>query len=242
VNRDRVAALGTILGVWAHPDDEAFLSAGLMAMAVDSGSRVVCVTATRGEAGTPDPEHCPPEAMAAIREREMAESLAILGVREHHWLDYRDGECADVEVDEAAAKIVPIIEEVRPDTILTFGPEGFTDHPDHKAVNTWLLDAHHRSRGATARRIHFAAQTPDWVDEHGAVMLAAGVFPPGFPPRTPVRELSIDAFLPTEVNERKVRALRAQGSQIESLVQALGLPTFTTAFATERFRRAPIAD
>ena len=29
--------LGTVLGIWAHPDDEAFLSAGLMAAARDAG-------------------------------------------------------------------------------------------------------------------------------------------------------------------------------------------------------------
>ena len=28
------AALGTILGIWAHPDDDIFLSAGLMATSV----------------------------------------------------------------------------------------------------------------------------------------------------------------------------------------------------------------
>src|SRR5918998_1048475 len=55
-----VAELGTILGIWAHPDDEAYLSGGLMAMARDNGSRVVCVTATRGELGTPDPAAWPP--------------------------------------------------------------------------------------------------------------------------------------------------------------------------------------
>jgi hypothetical protein len=44
--------LGTVLGIWAHPDDEAFLSAGLMAAARDVGQRVVCVTATLGEHGT----------------------------------------------------------------------------------------------------------------------------------------------------------------------------------------------
>ena len=27
------ADLGTVLGIWAHPDDETFLSGGLMAMA-----------------------------------------------------------------------------------------------------------------------------------------------------------------------------------------------------------------
>ncbi|MGH3589327.1 MAG: PIG-L deacetylase family protein, partial [Pseudonocardia sp.] len=45
--------LGTILGVWAHPDDETYLCGGLMARAARSGDRVVCVTATRGEQGSP---------------------------------------------------------------------------------------------------------------------------------------------------------------------------------------------
>ena len=43
-----VSALGTVLGIWAHPDDEVYLSGGLMAMARDRGQRVVCVTATLG--------------------------------------------------------------------------------------------------------------------------------------------------------------------------------------------------
>ena len=41
--------LGTVMGVRAHPDDETYLAAGLFAHAVDLGSRVVDVTATRGE-------------------------------------------------------------------------------------------------------------------------------------------------------------------------------------------------
>ena len=89
-------ALGTVLSVWAHPDDEMYLSGGLMAEAARGGARVVCVTATRGEAGSQDPERWPPERMGEIREAELMASLEILGVREHHWLDYRDGECASV--------------------------------------------------------------------------------------------------------------------------------------------------
>ena len=65
-----VGALGTILGIWAHPDDEAYLSGGLMALARDTGSRVVCVTATRGELGTPDPRAWPPDIASSVtRER-----------------------------------------------------------------------------------------------------------------------------------------------------------------------------
>ena len=48
--------LGTLLGIWAHPDDETYLAAGLMAQAVRDGRRVVCVTATRGEGGSMDEE------------------------------------------------------------------------------------------------------------------------------------------------------------------------------------------
>src|SRR5205823_10115840 len=83
--------LGTILGVWAHPDDEAYLSAGIMGAAIEGGQRVVCVTATRGEAGSLDPERWPPETLASIREAELVACFAVLGVREHVWLDYPDG-------------------------------------------------------------------------------------------------------------------------------------------------------
>ena len=44
-----------LLAIWAHPDDEAYLSAGLMARMTDAGHEVTVVTATRGEKGTGDP-------------------------------------------------------------------------------------------------------------------------------------------------------------------------------------------
>ena len=94
-----VRALGTIMSIWAHPDDEAYLCGGLMAAATDAGSRVVCVTATRGELGVTDPVRWPPDRLAGIREIEMAECMRILGVSEHHWLGYPDGGCESVDPD-----------------------------------------------------------------------------------------------------------------------------------------------
>src|SRR6478609_10639801 len=88
--------LGTILGVWAHPDDETWLSAVHMMRAIRAGQRVVCVTATRGELGSTDPERWPAgQQLAAVRTVEMEQALSRLGVTEHHWLDYPDGGCAD---------------------------------------------------------------------------------------------------------------------------------------------------
>ena len=46
-----------LLGIWAHPDDEAYLSAGLMARVVASGGSVTVLAATRGEKGTDSSRH-----------------------------------------------------------------------------------------------------------------------------------------------------------------------------------------
>ena len=68
-----IPALGTVLGVWAHPDDEAYCSAGLMALVRGQGGRVVVATATWGERGTPDPDRYPPARMARLRRLELGE-------------------------------------------------------------------------------------------------------------------------------------------------------------------------
>src|SRR3954469_10227728 len=104
-------SLGTILGIWAHPDDEAYLDAGVMAIAARDGDRVVCVTATRGEHGTSDAARWPPDVLGPAREAELATSLDILGVTEHMWLDYRDGECADVSEHEAVDIVATLIDD-----------------------------------------------------------------------------------------------------------------------------------
>ena len=59
-----VASLGTIVGVFAHPDDETYLAGGLFALARRAGNRVVVVTATKGERGTDDPRRFPPGRLA----------------------------------------------------------------------------------------------------------------------------------------------------------------------------------
>src|SRR4051794_41567878 len=122
ITAENVAELGTILGIWAHPDDEAYLSAGLMALARDNDQRVVCVTATRGESGTPDPVAWPPDRLAAERTREMARCLDVLGVRAHHSLGPRAGGCAAGAPEAAGADPLGPGGGGGPGTVLTFRP------------------------------------------------------------------------------------------------------------------------
>jgi len=92
MNGAPVPNIGTILSVWAHPDDESYCCAGLMAVAARAGNRVVCVTATRGELGSTDTERWPNgPTLADVRTKELAACLAEIGVTEHTWLDYPDG-------------------------------------------------------------------------------------------------------------------------------------------------------
>jgi LmbE family N-acetylglucosaminyl deacetylase len=238
---DDVAELGTILGIWAHPDDEAYLSGGLMALARDNGQRVVCVTATRGERGTPDPVAWPPDRLAAERTREMARCLAVLVVEEHHWLDHRDGECAGVDPDAAVAQLCAVLDDVRPDTVLTFGPDGITGHPDHRTVSAWAGAAVDRV-GSGARLLH-AAVTEQREARWGALSAQLGVYLPGYPVLTRAERLAVDLVLPRDVAVRKVRALAAQATQTAGLIATLGVDLYTAWVGDEAFvetARAPV--
>ena len=229
-----IAELGTILGIWAHPDDEAYLSGGLMALARDNGQRVVCVTATRGELGTPDPLAWPPHRLAAERSRELARCLDILGVREHHWLAYRDGECPEAGMSDAVAQLCEVIDRVRPDTVLTFGPDGLTAHPDHQTVSAWTGAAFDHAAPPGARLLHATLaerRAPRW----SALTESLGIYPPGYPILTPGDQLAVDLVLDPDVAARKVRALTAQATQTTALIAALGVDCYTAWVGDESF-------
>jgi len=100
-NAEDVKKLGTIMSLWAHPDDETFSAAGLLSMAGINGQRVICVTSTRGGKGTQDETKWPKKDLEKIRTNEMIKSLAYLGDIEHEWLNYKDGECESVNINEA---------------------------------------------------------------------------------------------------------------------------------------------
>ncbi len=229
-----VPSLGTILGVWAHPDDEAYLSGGLMGLARDAGSRVVCVTATHGELGTSDPDSWPPVRLAAERSGEMARCLGILGVTEHHWLDYQDGRCATADPAPAIALLTGLMDRIRPDTVLTFGPDGFTGHPDHQTVAAWTAAAFDRAAMPGARLLQAAAGERR-IRQWGELDERLGVFSPGYPLAVADDRLAVDLVLDPHALARKVRALVAQQTQTAGLIFTLGMDRYTEWVGAETF-------
>jgi LmbE family N-acetylglucosaminyl deacetylase len=136
-----------LMAVLAHPDDESLGFGGILAKYADEGVETFVVTATRGERGRyrgfsrDDPRHPGPQALATIREAEVRAAAAALGVCELSVLDYGDQQIDRADPREAIATIAGHVRRVRPDVVVTFGPDGAYGHPDHIAISQFATAA-----------------------------------------------------------------------------------------------------
>jgi LmbE family N-acetylglucosaminyl deacetylase len=225
--------LGSILSVWAHPDDETYLSAGVMARAVDRGDRVVCVSASAGELGTPDPVEWPAERLGRRRRWEAAAAMAVLGVVDHRFLDLPDGSLGEHEL-MGIERIGALIDEVRPDTIVTFGSDGITFHPDHIAVSRWVTAAW-ETRGRPCRLL-YATSTPEHLARFRESYEQLGMYMTDERPvGVPRHELAVHLRLEGWQLDRKLTALAAMASQTGPAIAAVGYGDYVAEIAEESF-------
>ena len=227
------------LGIWAHPDDEAYLSAALMARTVDEGGQVTLVTLTDGEAGFPDDDPRPAEERARQRRRELTGAMAQIGVTDLRFIGLPDGAVAERGGETLVDTLGAIMRDVRPDVIVTFGPDGITGHDDH--VHNW---------SAVTRAwvdvgigdLWYAEHTRTWLDEWRHIHDEFGIWmtqePDGIDPA--------DAVLIIEITgrelDRKRAVLAEHRSQTTTIAAALGEPTYRSWIRQEAFRRPSSRD
>lgn len=127
----------TVLGIFAHPDDESLACGGTLARLADAGAKVVVICASHGEAGSLcDPSLVPEgDSLACVRVRELNDAAAILGISEVIVLDHPDGDLRWRRVPELHAEIVTAIERYRPDAVITFAEDGLYWHLDHIGIH-----------------------------------------------------------------------------------------------------------
>jgi len=131
-----------LLAVFAHPDDETFRCGGLLGLLAERGVEVNLLTATRGEAGScGDPPLCEAGDLGEVRERELQCACGALGIMPPAFLDYSDGKLAEVDEEEAVAKIKASVRELHPQILLTWPADGLSGHSDHKTVSRWTSRA-----------------------------------------------------------------------------------------------------
>ena len=174
-----------LLFVGAHPDDETFGIGGTLAQYAAAGVKVYYACATRGEAGTVEPQYM--KGYASIGDMRWAElrcAAQVLGLADVIHLGYRDsgmsgskdnkhpGSLAMAPLDDVAGRIVEIIRELKPDVVITHDAGGGYGHPDHIATHN-----------ATVKAFYSAAD-PKQYPEAGPMFqphkLYFGVRPHGF--------------------------------------------------------------
>lgn len=226
------------MGVWAHPDDETFTSAGLMAAAVKNGQKVVCITATKGEAGVQDEARWPAAELGTIREKELLAAMKVIGVTEHIFLDYQDGACRKDDAD-AIRKIAELIDTYRPDTILTFGHDGMTGHPDHQAVCNWAIQA--AQHGNYDPEVYHSVQTKgQYEGSLKEIDQTLNIYYNIDQPRLcEPEECDICFTLDAPLREIKYSALQVMPSQTDIMLKTFSKDVICDSLSLEAFVRKP---
>ena len=147
-----------LLASFAHPDDEAFTSSGILAQQTARGVDVRLLCATRGEAGDiRSPDIATRGTLGGIRHDELRASCQTLGLREPLVLGYRDSGWGDDPVQyhpeafvqapehEVVGRIVKEMRRFRPQVVLTFEPGGLSGHKDHIAISRHTTTAYQRA-------------------------------------------------------------------------------------------------
>ncbi|HXF61470.1 MAG TPA: PIG-L family deacetylase [Caldilineaceae bacterium] len=147
----------TLLGLFAHPDDESFGPGGTLARYAAEGVQVHVIIATDGIAGSMEEsvrleDH---ETLAQVRSAELANAAVALGITSIWSLPYRDSGMRGTPANEHPAALIQqpmerlvnellgYIERLQPDVIITHDPFGGYGHPDHVRCCEAMTQAFH---------------------------------------------------------------------------------------------------
>ena len=132
-----------LMAILAHPDDESLGFGGTLAKYAAEGVEIHLVTATRGERGRFGSlgKGGDPVEVGRVREAELRAAAGVLGIHNVSILGYPDSAVDQTDASIATRAIVGHIRRVRPDVVVTFGPDGAYGHPDHIAISQFTTAA-----------------------------------------------------------------------------------------------------
>ncbi|MBI4233621.1 MAG: PIG-L family deacetylase [Chloroflexi bacterium] len=250
-----------LLGIFAHPDDESWGMGGTLVKYSSQGVYVALLCATRGEAGEiADPSLATREELGQVRAGELRRAARVLGVRHLRFLGVIDGQAQYWDIERTREQVVRAIRELRPQVVVTFGPDGATGHQDHimtfrLATEAFILASdltrypHHLDQlGLQAhqpQRLYYCAGMPEKTYpqmEEG--LKALGVSPDEFLDDfkdfiVPDGAVSAAVDVSSAV-EKKLKALRCHRTQLPpgNILEQLPAPALRVLFQREFFYQA----
>jgi LmbE family N-acetylglucosaminyl deacetylase len=198
----------TIVGIFAHPDDEAFGPSGTIAtLAKENNVYLICVTNGDAATGIPDPK------LAEIRKKELESSAKILGVKEVFFLNFLDGTLSNSIYHTVAEKIQKVLDKLQPELLITYEPHGVSGHLDHIAVS--MITSYVFEKVSYAKELWYYCISRKRTDARGPYFI---YFPPGY------TQDQVDKIVyVSSVWKQKINAMQEHTSQQHDVDQMLKL-------------------
>lgn len=195
-----------VVGVFAHPDDEAFGPSGTLAKFAKEGRDVYILCVTRGDAGENHSDNH--DDLRDIREDELEASAKKLGVKDVIFLDFKDGALSNNLYHQVADKLQEQLEKLEPEIVITLEPHGVSGHLDHIAVS--FITTFVFKKLSFVRELWYYCLTQG---AQKATMRHLGgeyfvYFPPGYKKEDISKTLDVSPFW-----DQKVSAMRQHESQ-----------------------------
>src|SRR5688572_11930741 len=130
----------TLVTVWAHSDDEGPV-APILARYAREGVQVHMIIATDGAQGAANTSVPRGPEIAKLRVEEARCSAQALGIQPPILLGFPDGALGNYNADLSllfglTQRLHAELQRLRPDVIITWGPDGGYGHPDHRIVSS----------------------------------------------------------------------------------------------------------
>jgi LmbE family N-acetylglucosaminyl deacetylase len=174
----------TLIAVFAHPDDETIV-APLLARYAREGVKVVLAIATDGRKGVR--EHAgiaAGEALATARAAEARCACEKLGIEPPVLIGLEDGAMQAGENGAALREALErLFADLRPDAVVTWGPDGVSGHTDHRLVSAIVTEVVQSQAEAGPHQLYYAGLPAEPL---ARLVEQAGSSGPGLPmrPRT----------------------------------------------------------
>lgn len=192
---------GSVLALFAHPDDTEFVCGGTLALWAEAGRQLVYGFCTDGSKGSADATMTG-ERLVTMRQEEQRAAARALGCHECVFLPYED---AMLEPTLALRRdLTRLVRRYRPEIVVCFDPavyytDGYVQHPDHRASGEAALAAIYP---AARDRLTFPELLAEGLEPHNVREIWMGS------PLQPNRWVDIRATV-----DRKVAAMQLHTSQ-----------------------------
>ncbi|MDA0380193.1 MAG: PIG-L family deacetylase [Bacteroidetes bacterium] len=165
-----------LLAIFAHPDDEQTV-APLLVKSVEDGVEVTLVIATDGRLGVNEyTDYEAGDGLAALRREELKCAAETLGVKLIH-LNYHDqlraAEGYDGHIPHVRSllkEITAIVARVQPDAIVTWGPDGASNHMDHRLIGATVTQVFTSRNWGNDVQLYFFGIPSDILPSEEAVI------------------------------------------------------------------------